>query len=51
VHADVQQKHTFGTRTSLTQTPKPKNQEKVFRACTIKNKVIKNMQAGISDFS
>jgi len=36
VHADVQQKHTFGTRTSLTQTqnwtPKPKNQEKGFLA-------------------
>jgi hypothetical protein len=36
VHADVQQKHTFGTRTSLPQTqnwtPKPKNQEKVLVA-------------------
>jgi hypothetical protein len=36
VHADVQQKHTFGTRTSLIQTqnwsPKPKNQEKVLLA-------------------
>jgi hypothetical protein len=36
VHADVQQKHTFGTRISLTQTqnwtPKPKNQEKVYPA-------------------
>jgi hypothetical protein len=34
VHADVQQKHTFGTRTSLTQTqnwtPKPENQAKSF---------------------
>jgi hypothetical protein len=36
VHADVQQKRVFGTRTSLTQTqnwtPKPKNQEKVLLA-------------------